>query len=108
MFRVKKSHCLKLVIWVVSAGTDGNIDSDQIPDLFLRNDESDSTTGSITADGGFVGNLTGNVVGDINATTGSITTLSGTGLDYDSGDIATLTGLKATFDSLFGEKEIKV
>ena len=88
---------------VVSAGTDGNIDSDQIPDLFLRNDESDSTTGSITADGGFVGNLTGNVVGDINATNGSITTLSGTGLDYDSGDIATLTGLKATFDSLFGE-----
>ena len=54
-----------LQLELVPKDAEGNIDSDQLPDLFLRNDGNDSTTGAITADGGFIGNLTGNVSGDV-------------------------------------------
>ncbi len=50
---------------LVPKDAEGNIDSDQLPDIFLRNDGNDSTTGAITADGGFFGNVTGNLTGDV-------------------------------------------
>ena len=68
-----------LQLELVPKDAEGNIDSDQLPDLFLRNDSNDSTTGSITADGGFIGNL-----------------------DADSADITKLTGDSATFNKLTG------
>ena len=67
---------------------DGTIDENVIPDLYLKNNADDSTSGTLTADGGFVGNLTGNVVGN---------------LDADSADITVLTGDSATFTKFTGD-----
>lgn len=54
-----------LQLELVPKDAEGNIDSDQLPDIFLRNDGNDSTTGAITADGGFFGNVTGNLTGNV-------------------------------------------
>ena len=67
---------------------DGTIDETVIPDRYLKNNADDSTSGAITADGGFIGNLTGNVIGN---------------LDADSADITVLTGDSATFTKFTGD-----
>ena len=72
----------------LQTGGTGTIDQNVIPDLYLKNNADDSTTGTLTADGGFVGDLTGNVVGN---------------LDADSADITVLTGDSATFARFTGD-----
>ena len=92
---------------VVSAGTDGTLDSSQIPDLYLRNDGDDSTSGVITAKGFIGSDLSiddSAYINNLHLDSGYIVFahIDSAHLDIDSANITTLTGASATFDSLFG------
>ena len=90
-----------LLAGLISEDVNGQIDSSYIPDKFLRNDKNDSTSGQITADGGFVG-PTASFTDSASIAHAEIDSAVIVLADIATADIDVLTGDSATFNRLNG------